>query len=120
MSLQPCLKTFIAREFVEVATGMGSDALERRPPLLRQALAGGKKVKCSVGSSTGSLATSTFAASQGRPIPFMLHIYTALTEQEHTLISQRSKAALATAIRRSGGRPLGSSGAFRGQVMPIG
>jgi DNA invertase Pin-like site-specific DNA recombinase len=29
--------------------------------------------------------------------PFMLHIYAALAEQERTLISQRTKAALAAA-----------------------
>jgi Resolvase, N terminal domain len=37
----------IAREFVEVETGKGSDALERRPQL-RQALAVAKKLKCAV------------------------------------------------------------------------
>jgi len=37
----------VAREFVEVETGKGSDALERRPQL-RQALATAKKLKCAV------------------------------------------------------------------------
>jgi DNA invertase Pin-like site-specific DNA recombinase len=37
----------ITREFVEVETGKGSDALERRPQL-RQALAAAKKLKCAV------------------------------------------------------------------------
>ncbi len=37
----------VTREFVEVETGKGSDALERRPQL-RQALAVTKKLKCAV------------------------------------------------------------------------
>src|SRR4029077_9917219 len=37
----------IAREFVEVETGKGSDALERRPQL-KTALAAARKLKCHV------------------------------------------------------------------------
>jgi len=42
-----CRRGVHAREFVEVETGKGSDALERRPQL-RQALAAAKKLKCAV------------------------------------------------------------------------
>src|SRR5258708_19893131 len=37
----------VAREFVEVETGKGSDALDRRPQL-KAALAGARKLKCHV------------------------------------------------------------------------
>jgi DNA invertase Pin-like site-specific DNA recombinase len=94
-----------AREFVEVETGKGSDALERRPQL-RQALAAAKKLKCAVvvakldrlardvsfiaGFMTNKV--PFIVTSLGRNAdPFMLHIYAALAEQERTLISQRTK-----------------------------
>jgi DNA invertase Pin-like site-specific DNA recombinase len=38
----------VAREFVEVETGKGSDALDRRPQL-KAALAAARKLKCHVG-----------------------------------------------------------------------
>ena len=138
----------IAREFVEVETGKGSDALERRPQL-RQALAAAKKLKCAVVvakldrlardvSFIAGLMTNKvpfIVTSLGRNAdPFMLHIYAALAEQERTLISQRTKAALAAAkargvklgnpnlaaIRGSGGEA-GKAEAerFAGTVMPI-
>jgi DNA invertase Pin-like site-specific DNA recombinase len=104
----------IAREFVEVETGKGSDALERRPQL-RQALAVAKKLKCAVVvakldrlardvSFIAGLMTNKvpfIVTSLGRNAdPFMLHIYAALAEEERTLISQRTKAALAAAKAR--------------------
>jgi DNA invertase Pin-like site-specific DNA recombinase len=135
-------------EFVEVETGKGSDALERRPQL-RQALAVAKKLKCAVVvakldrlardvSFIAGLMTNKvpfIVTSLGRNAdPFMLHIYAALAEQEHTLISQRTKAALAAAkargvklgnpnldaIRGSGGEA-GKAEAerFAGTVLPI-
>ena len=65
--------------------------------------------------------------------PFMLHIYAALAEQERTLISQRTKAALAAAkaggvklgnpnldaIRGSGGEAGKVAERFAGTVLPI-
>ena len=138
----------IAREFVEVESGKGSDALERRPQL-RQALAIAKKLKCAVVvakldrlardvSFIAGLMTNKvpfIVTSLGRNAdPFMLHIYAALAEQERTLISQRTKAALAAAkargvklgnpnldaIRGSGGEA-GKAEAerFAGTVLPI-
>jgi DNA invertase Pin-like site-specific DNA recombinase len=138
----------IAREFVEVETGKGSDALDRRPQL-RQALAAAKKLKCSVVvakldrlardvSFISGLMTNKvpfIVTSLGRNAdPFMLHIYAALAEQERTLISQRTVAALAAAkargvklgnpnlaaIRGSGGEA-GKAEAerFAGTVLPI-
>src|SRR6516165_9450664 len=57
----------LAGEHVEVETGKGADALDRRPKLAPDA------------------------------DPFMLHLYAALAEKERAMISARTKAALAAA-----------------------
>src|SRR5262249_34576649 len=106
--------TMIA-EFIEVETGKGHDALERRPQL-RAALAAARKAKrCEIVVAkldrlsrdvhfiSGLMAHRVpFVVTDiGRNAdPFMLHIRAALAEQERRLISERTKAALAAARAR--------------------
>ena len=99
----------IIGEYVEVETGKGADALDRRPQLAAALLAA-KKAKCSVLVSkldrlsrdvafiSGLMAQRVpfMVAELGRDAdPFMLHLYAALAEKERRLISERTKAALA-------------------------
>jgi DNA invertase Pin-like site-specific DNA recombinase len=110
----------VTAEFVEVETGKGSDAIERRPKLAA-ALAQAKKLKCAVVVAkldrlsrdvafiSGLMAKRVpFIVSElGADVdPFMLHIYAALAEKERALISSRTKAALAAAKVR--GQVLGN------------
>jgi DNA invertase Pin-like site-specific DNA recombinase len=101
----------ILAEFVEVETGKGSDALDRRPQLAA-ALAKARTLRCPVmvakldrlsrdvhfisGLMTHRVA---FLVSELGPDvdPFVLHLYAALAEKERTLISARTKAALSAA-----------------------
>ena len=100
--------TFI-EEFVEVETGKGSDALDRRPHLA-QALAAARKAKCpvivakldrlsrDVAFIAGLMAQRVpfIVAELGADAdPFMLHLYAALAEKERRLISERTRAAFA-------------------------
>ena len=109
-----------AAEFVEVETGKGSDALDRRPQLAA-ALDKAKAQRCPVVVSkldrlsrdvhfiSGLMAhkTTFVVAELGPDIdPFMLHIYAAVAEKERSLISQRTKAALAA--KKARGEPLGN------------
>jgi DNA invertase Pin-like site-specific DNA recombinase len=105
----------IVEEFVEVETGKGSDALERRPKL-RAALATAKKtLSCPIITAkldrlsrdvhfiSGLMAKRVpfIVADLGTDTdPFMLHLYAALAEKERGLISERTKAALAAARDR--------------------
>jgi DNA invertase Pin-like site-specific DNA recombinase len=101
----------IAAEFVEVETGKGSDALDRRPQLAG-ALAKARTLKCSVAVAkldrlsrdvhfiSGLMAHRVpFVVSELGPDvdPFVLHLYAALAEKERALISGRTKSALAAA-----------------------
>ena len=103
----------IIAEYVEAETGKGSDALDRRPQLAA-ALAAAKAAKCSVVVSkldrlsrdvafvAGLMAQRVpfIVAELGRDAdPFMLHLYAALAEKERRLISDRTKAALASRRR---------------------
>jgi DNA invertase Pin-like site-specific DNA recombinase len=96
-------------ELVEVETGKGADALERRPKL-RQALAAARKAQAAVCVAkldrlSRDVAFVSGLMAQKVPFivtelgldadPFMLHIYAALAEKERALISARTKAALA-------------------------
>ena len=107
-------------EFVEAETGKGADALDRRPQLAA-ALAAAKAARCSVVVSkldrlsrdmafvSGLMAQRVpfIVAELGRDAdPFMLHLYAALAEKERSLISERTKAALAA--RRAAGARLGN------------
>ena len=101
----------IIAEFVEVETGKGSDALDRRPQLAA-ALAKARALRCPVAVAkldrlsrdvhfiSGLMAHRVpFLVSDLGPDvdPFVLHLYAALAEKERTLIAARTKSALAAA-----------------------
>src|SRR3954454_10229168 len=113
----------VVAERIEVETGKGADALDRRPELAA-ALAEAKRRKCPVlinkldrlSSDVAFIATVMvqrvpFIVAELGPDadPFMLHIYAALAEKERRLISARTKAALQAAKAR--GKRLGRNGA---------
>jgi DNA invertase Pin-like site-specific DNA recombinase len=104
----------VAHEFVEVETGKGSDALDKRPQLAA-ALKAAKRLKAPIVVAkldrlsrdvhfiSGLMAQRVpfIVAAFGRNVdPFMLHIYAALAEKERALISERTKVALAAAKER--------------------
>jgi DNA invertase Pin-like site-specific DNA recombinase len=104
----------IAREFVEVETGKGADALDRRPQL-KAALAAARKLRCHVAVAkldrlsrdvhfiSGLMAHKVpfLVAELGPDVdPFVLHLYAALAEKERALISARTRQALAAAKAR--------------------
>ena len=110
----------IAAEFVEVETGKGSDAIERRPQL-SAALARARREKCAVVVAkldrlsrdvhfiSGLMVHRIpfIVAELGPDVdPFMIHLFAALAEKERALISQRTKAALGAAKAR--GQKLGN------------
>src|SRR5271170_4595574 len=95
--------------YSEVETGKGSDALDRRPQL-SAALAAARKAKCEIVVAkldrlsrdvhfiSGLMAHRVpfIVAELGLDVdPFVLHLYAALAEKERSLISTRTKAALA-------------------------
>jgi DNA invertase Pin-like site-specific DNA recombinase len=99
----------IVAEHVEVETGKGADALDRRP-VLTAALAAARKAKVpvivakldrlsrDVAFISGLMAHKVpfVVAELGADAdPFMLHLYAALAEKERAIISQRTRAALA-------------------------
>lgn len=107
-------------EFIEVETGKGSDALDRRPQLAL-ALAEARRLKCAVVVAkldrlsrdvhfiSGLMVhrVSFIVAELGADVdPFMIHLYAALAEKERALISARTKSALAAAKAR--GQKLGN------------
>lgn len=107
-------------EFVEVETGKGSDAIDRRPELAA-ALAQARRDKCPVIvakldrlsrdvhfiSGLMSQRIPFIVAELGAAAdPFMLHLYAALAEKERKLISERTKAALAA--KKAQGARLGN------------
>jgi DNA invertase Pin-like site-specific DNA recombinase len=95
----------IVAEHVEVETGKGSDALDRRPQL-KGALAAARRLRCPVivaklDRLSRDVAFISGVAELGADADsFMLHIYAALAEKERAMISQRTKAALAAAKAR--------------------
>lgn len=110
----------ILGEHVEVETGKGADALDRRP-VLAAALAEARKAKVPVLVAkldrlsrdvhfiSGLMAQRVpfIVAELGLDAdPFMLHLFAALSEKERALISARTKDALAAAKAR--GVKLGS------------
>ncbi|KJC55618.1 resolvase [Bradyrhizobium sp. LTSP849] len=104
----------VAREFVEVETGKGSDALDRRPQL-KAALAEARKLRCHVGVAkldrlgrdvhfiSGLMAHRVpfVVAELGADVdPFVLHLFAAIAEKEVKMTSNRTKQALAAAKAR--------------------
>ena len=104
----------VAREFVEVETGKGSDALARRPQL-KAALAAARKLRCHVAVAkldrlsrdvhfvSGLMAHKVpfLVAELGPDVdPFVLHLFAALAEKERALISTRTRQALSAAKAR--------------------
>jgi DNA invertase Pin-like site-specific DNA recombinase len=104
----------VVGEFVEVETGKGADALDKRPQLaaaLRKAKQIGAPIVVSkldrlsrdVHFISGLMSKRVpFIVTQlGRNVdPFMLHIYAALAEKERAMISERTKVALRAAKGR--------------------
>jgi DNA invertase Pin-like site-specific DNA recombinase len=101
----------VTREFVEVETGKGADAMDRRPQL-KAALAAARKQRCHVAVSkldrlsrdvhfiSGLMAHKVpfLVAELGPDVdPFVLHLFAALAEKERALISTRTRQALAAA-----------------------
>ena len=101
----------IVAEFVEVETGKGSDALDRRPQLAA-ALSKARAQRCPVAVAkldrlsrdvhfiSGLMAHRVpFLVGELGPDvdPFVLHLYAALAEKERALIAGRTKSALAAA-----------------------
>src|SRR5688572_18191214 len=110
----------LVAEFIEVETGKGADALDRRPQLAA-ALAAARARKCPVivaklDRLSRDVAFVAGLMAQRVPFivaelgidadPFMLHLYAALAEKERRLISERTKAALAA--RKGQGAKLGN------------
>ena len=103
----------VTQTFTEIETAKGADALERRPQL-KSALRRAAAYKCPIVVAkldrlSRDVAFISGLMAQGVPFivteipnadPFMLHIYAAVAEQEHTKISERTKAALAAAKAR--------------------
>jgi|EndMetStandDraft_5_1072996.scaffolds.fasta_scaffold42422_3 DNA invertase Pin-like site-specific DNA recombinase len=104
----------VSAEHVEIETGVGADALERRPELAK-ALKEARKDKCAVVVAkldrlSRDVAFIAGLMTQRVPFivaelgmnadPFMLHIYAALAEQERRMISERTRQALAAARDR--------------------
>ncbi|KQP53689.1 recombinase family protein [Methylobacterium sp. Leaf108] len=102
----------VVAEHVEVETGKGADALERRPQLAAS-LAAARKAKCpvivakldrlsrDVAFIAGLMAQRVpfLVAEFGEGVdPFVLHLYAALAEKERAMISARTKAALASKV----------------------
>jgi DNA invertase Pin-like site-specific DNA recombinase len=119
----------IVQEFVEIETGKGADALDRRPQLAA-ALQRARRLRCpilvakldrlsrDVHFISGLMVKRVpfLVAELGRDVdPFMLHVYAALAEKERALISERTKAALAAAKAR--GVKLGKAGVRQGPLL---
>lgn len=104
----------VVDEFIEVETGKGADALDRRPKLAA-ALAQARKLGCPVLVAkldrlsrdvhfiSGLMAhrVSFIVGELGADAnSFMLHVYAALAEKERALIAERTRVALAAAKDR--------------------
>jgi DNA invertase Pin-like site-specific DNA recombinase len=122
-------KIELVGEHVEIETGKGADALDRRP-VLAQALAEARKAKCPVIVAkldrlsrdvhfiSGLMVHRVpfLVAELGSDVdPFTLHLFAAFAERERALISQRTKAALAA--KKAQGVKLGNPRAAAASVL---
>ena len=106
-------------EFVEIETGKGADALERRPQLAAALNAARRRKGSVVVAKLDRLSRDVHFISGlmahrvpfivtelGADVdPFILHLYAALSEKERNLIASRTKAALAA--KKAQGKVLG-------------
>jgi DNA invertase Pin-like site-specific DNA recombinase len=106
-------------EFIEIETGKGADALERRPQLAAALNAARKRKGSVVVAKLDRLSRDVHFISGlmahrvpfivtelGADVdPFILHLYAALSEKERNLIAGRTKAALAA--KKAQGKVLG-------------
>jgi DNA invertase Pin-like site-specific DNA recombinase len=126
----------IGDAFTEIETGKGADAPERRPQLAA-ALSAASRARCpivvakldrlsrDVAFISGLMAQRIpfIVAELGADAdPFMLHLYAALAEKERRLISERTRAALAS--RKTNGAKLGNqtnsaAAAAKGRAVSI-
>ena len=103
----------IVREFIEIETGKGSDALEKRP-VFAQALKEARKHKATLVvakldrlsrdvafiSTLMAKGTQFVAADDPHASTFVLHIKASVAQEERRMIAQRTKEALAAAKER--------------------
>ena len=104
----------IATEYVEVESGKGADALEKRPKLAA-AITDARRRNCAIAvakldrlsrdvhfiSGLMSHKTPFIVAELGPDVdPFVLHLFAALAEKERSMISKRTREALARAKAR--------------------
>jgi DNA invertase Pin-like site-specific DNA recombinase len=104
----------VTRVYTDIETGKGADALERRPQLAA-ALAEARRQRCPVAVAkldrlsrdvhfiSGLMAQRVpfLVAELGPDVdPFILHLFAALAEKERSMISTRTRAALAAAKAR--------------------
>jgi len=107
-------------EFIEIETGKGADALDRRPQLAAS-LSAARRTACpvivakldrlsrDVAFIAGLMAQRVpfiVAELGSNPDPFMLHLWAALAEKERTVIAQRTRDALAQ--KKAAGTQLGN------------
>src|SRR5437899_1468643 len=110
----------LTQVYVEVETGKGADALDRRPEL-SAALAEARRQRCPVAVAkldrlsrdvhfiSGLMAHRVpfVVAELGADVdPFILHLYASLAQKERELISQRTREALAR--KKAQGAKLGN------------
>src|SRR5262245_28885829 len=103
----------IVREFIEIETGKGADALDRRPQLAA-ALAEARRRRCTIAVAkldrlsrdvhfiSGLMAERVpfVVAELGADVdPFILHLFAALAEKERAMIATRTRDALARRSR---------------------
>jgi len=108
----------LIEEFIEIETGKGADALDRRPQLAAS-LSAARRLGCpvivakldrlsrDVAFIAGLMAQRVpfiVAELGSNPDPFMLHLWAALAEKERNVIAQRTRDALARA--KANGAPL--------------